>query len=108
MDVEQVWSHRVKESEIARVLTLIAEQPNRRERSKAGDQPGAFDFWFDGGAARCITGWTEYDFGDGTRATVGITPVLSVQIKFPNGATVEIRQAIDRAMRPDHEDSPKA
>jgi hypothetical protein len=86
------FKDRIDEEAVARILLLIASVPNRRERPIEGDLPGAFDFWFDGGAARLITGWTEYELADGTRATVGVTPGLSVVIKFQNGRCVSVTQ----------------
>jgi hypothetical protein len=57
------------------------------------DLEGAFDFWFDGGAARELTGFIEYQFSDGTKATVGAPiPALSVVIEFANGSRVRIQQ----------------
>ena len=54
---------------------------------------GEFDFWFDGGTARIQTGYVEYQFADGARATVA-APVLalSVTIDFPNGCRVRVQQ----------------
>jgi hypothetical protein len=54
--------------------------------------PGQFDFWFDGGAGCLITGWTDYHFADGTRATVGVTPLLRVSIRFLNGHCISVSQ----------------
>src|SRR5215467_7687666 len=84
-DNEGPFRNRVSEEQVAQVLRLIATLPNKRERPIAGDLPGTFDFWFDGGAGRIVTGWNEYDLTNGTRITVGSTPALSVAIEFPNG-----------------------
>ena len=80
MDIEELFRNRVSESQVAEVLQLIATTPNKRKKPVAGDLPGEFDFWFDGGAGRLITGWNEYDLADGTRATVASIPVLSITI----------------------------
>jgi hypothetical protein len=61
MDIEELFRNRVTESQVAEVLQLIATTPNTRKKPVAGDLPGEFDFWFDGGAGRFVTGWTEYD-----------------------------------------------
>jgi hypothetical protein len=92
IDVEELFRNRVSEEQVAQVLQLIAKLPNKRERPITGDLPGKFDFWFDGGAGRIITAWNEYALANGTRITVGATPVLSVTIEFPNGARVAIQQ----------------
>jgi hypothetical protein len=92
VNVEELFRNRVGELQVAQVLQLIATLPNKRERPVSGDPPGKVDFWFDGGAGRVITGWNEYDLADGTRVTVGTTPVLSVTIQFPSGSCVRIQQ----------------
>ena len=87
-----MFKDRVSEGDVGRILQLIADAPNSRERPIPGDLNGSFDFWFDGGAALIITGWTEYYFADGTRATVGGSSLLSVAIKLPDGSCVSVRQ----------------
>jgi len=67
LDLEEQLKRRVDEETVARILLAIATPPNRREEANPGDLSGNFDFWFDGGAARTITGWTEYEFEDGAR-----------------------------------------
>lgn len=91
-DVEGLFRNRVDETQVARVLQLVATTPNRRDRPIAGDLAGKFDFWFDGGAGQIITGWNEYDLTDGTCVVVGTSPILSVTIQFPNGSRVAIHQ----------------
>lgn len=55
--------------------------------------PDDFDFWFDGGAGRVLTGWEEFVFENGAQAEVAAqVPSLSVTIDFPDGRRVEIRQ----------------
>jgi hypothetical protein len=90
--IERVFEDRVNELEVARILQLIGQLPNKHEKAQRGDMPGAFDLWFDGGACRFITGHTEYVFEDGSKASVLVTPTLSVLIEFPDGLRVEIRQ----------------
>jgi hypothetical protein len=92
VDVAGLFRNRIDESQVARVLQLIATTPNRRDRPIAGDLPGKFDFWFDGGAGQTITGWNEYDLTDGTRVVVATIPSLSVTIQFPNGSRVAVHQ----------------
>jgi len=86
------WERRVREDRVAHILGVIATPPNRRKRPREGDLIGEFDEWFDGGALRFVTGYTEYEFSDGTRATVDVLLYLSVSIVFPNGERVYIRQ----------------
>lgn len=93
MDLQKRFERRVDERTLARVLDSIGDPPNRRSTPVAGDVEGAFDFWFDGGAARVLTGYVEYVFTDGTNATVGASfPALSVVIEFANGCRVRVQQ----------------
>lgn len=91
-DTEKPFRRRVGENVVAAILALIHTVPNRRERPLAGDLPGRYDFWFDGGACRVMTGWNEYTLADGVVAQVGINPTLSVTIRFPDGRRVHIQQ----------------
>ena len=92
MNVEELFRSRVTEAQIAQVMQIVATLPNRRNKPISGDISGEFDFWFDGGACRIITGCNEYDLADGTRVTVETIPVLSVTIQFSNGSHVKIQQ----------------
>jgi hypothetical protein len=92
MSIEELFRNRVNETHVAQVLQLVATLPNRRSEPTSGDISGKFDFWFDGGAGRIITGWVEYDLVDGTHVTVGTNPFLSVSIQFWNGSRVRIQQ----------------
>ena len=84
---------RVNESEVARILGLIANPPNLREHPNEGDVPGNFQAWFDGGAIRVDTGTKTYFLADGTRILL-LAPVtwLSAEIRFPDGNLVIVRQ----------------
>ena len=93
MDLGEQFERRVDEAAVARILQSIATAPNRREKPTSVDEPGAFDFWFDGGAATIRTGSIGYKFTDGTRATLAAPiPALSVTIEFPNGCLVTVQQ----------------
>jgi hypothetical protein len=83
----------VNESEVARILGLIANPPNLREHPNEGDVPGNFQAWFDGGAIRVDTGTKTYFLADGTRILL-LAPVtwLSAEIRFPDGNLVIVRQ----------------
>lgn len=91
-DMEEPFKRRVGEHVVAAILELIHSVPNRREKPLAGEVQGRFDFWFDGGACRVMTGWNEYTFADGVVAQVGVIPALSVTIRFPDGRRVHIQQ----------------
>ena len=91
-DANALFGYRVAESVVANILRLIATVPNKRQKPITGDPPGDFDFWFDGGAAKIFTGYTNYYFPDGTRARVETIPLLSVQIEFVDGRKVDVRQ----------------
>ena len=90
--IDHPFNQRIDELEVARVLQLISEVPNKREKPQPGDLAGTFDFWFDGGACRIITGSTEYVLTKGIKVEVIVTPGLNVKIQFPDGRSVDIRQ----------------
>jgi hypothetical protein len=93
MDLSERFKRRVPESVVAQVLKAIADEPRRRSAAAAGDLPGKFDYWFDGGGAKIETGYVEYRFVDGTKAVVGNpVPALSISIEFPNGCRVRVQQ----------------
>jgi len=84
---------RVTEEAVAWVLQLVATIPNKREARQAGDFEGDYDYWFDGGACEVFTGSIKFVFQDGTIATVAAPiPSLSLDIRFPDGRRVRIRQ----------------
>jgi len=84
----------VSGSEIAEILSLVDNLPNRRDEPIAGDLDGDFDFWFDGGACRFVTGVTEYVFASGAEASSGVLPFFNLSISFPDGRTVTVKQHI--------------
>jgi hypothetical protein len=93
MDLRARFERRVDEELVAEILRCIATPPNKRDRPVAGDLQGPFDFWFDGGAAKIQTGYVEYNFASGARATVGApVPALSVSIDFADGCRVRVQQ----------------
>lgn len=79
---------RVSEAEVARILTIIAAPTNVRDDP---ENPN-YIMLFDGGLAKANTGYTSFEFSDGTRATVSVLPWLSVGITFPDGRSVSISQ----------------
>lgn len=78
---------------VAHILELIATQPNRRNRPQKGDIKGDFHAWFDGGAVRVVTGYTVYEFTDGTRVTTHTLPYLNFKIEFCDGICIDVVQA---------------
>ncbi len=86
-------SGRLRELDVARILTAIGAPPNWRTEPMPGDLTGAYDAWFDGGAVQIGTGVTRYCFADGTVAlTSAAMPTLSINIRFPDGRTIAIEQ----------------
>jgi hypothetical protein len=93
MDLRDKFARRVDERAVAEILLWIATAPHRRDKPIVGDVQGAFDFWFDGGAGRIQTGYVEYEFTNGARATVGNpVPALTVRIDLANGCRVVVQQ----------------
>jgi hypothetical protein len=89
----ELFRNRVEEARIAAILALIAERPNRRERPGPGDPAGDFNYWFDGGAARVLTGAVEYVLSDGTRVRVAAPiPSLALTIVLADGRSVRVEQ----------------
>lgn len=92
-EIEDVFAKRVDEFEVARILQLMSQVPNRRDKARPGDVSGDFDFWFDGGACRIQTGQKEFVFENGIKATLAApVPSLHLTIDFPDGRGVEVRQ----------------
>jgi len=71
---------------IAGILAAIGSATGLRSERRAGDLEGPFDKWFEGGAIKVVTGWTEYHFADGAVAVVPITPRLRVDVRLATGA----------------------
>ena len=84
--------------ELARIVTLMSSPPNLRNKPGPGDRRDRhYDDWFDGGAIAQTTGGpTEYYFDDGVIAKwFWSTPRLELMIQWPDGLSVQIRQAAD-------------
>jgi ribosomal protein L40E len=73
----------------ARILSLITAPPNLRSQPQPGDRTGPFTQWFDGGAISTVTGYTAYEFIDGTRALVP-TPFSHILIQLPGGEQLSL------------------
>ena len=82
---------------IAQILSSIAAPSDRRQQRRIGDLEGPYDIWFDGGAVKINTGWTEYDFADGSAAVVSYYEGgwSEVQIRLPGGSYVRVVQQVD-------------
>ena len=79
-------------STVTHVLSTIAAPPALRSQSRPGDLQGEFSRWFDGGAIKFLTGWSEYHFADGTVAIVPTVPSLRVDIRLPAGAYLSVSE----------------
>ena len=86
------FADQVEVEDVVRILSLIASPPNRRESPLPNDPPGTFDFWFDGGVCTYVTGCTEYEFDDGTTASIAVLRELTLSITFPDGRSVAVKQ----------------
>jgi hypothetical protein len=86
-------SEEIRLGQIARILHLIENAPNRRTRPLPLDLPGQFDYWFDGGAYVGHTGTMTWCFSDGSQAGMAPSPQLSLWIRLPSGRTVWLREA---------------
>jgi hypothetical protein len=53
---------------------------------------GDFDWWFDGGAIRSITGNTEYHFTTGARCDIPVTPLFHVYVTLADGTPIHIAE----------------
>jgi len=84
---------RVPETEVARILSLIAAEPGRRAKRRPDDLEGPYDYWFDGGAVSMLTQHIRYHFADGSEAYRAISPHrLSLTIVLPSKERVTIAQ----------------
>lgn len=94
-------NRRISESEIACILNTITNPPNLRKHPQKGDMKGRFLAWFDGGAIRVDTGVKTYFLDDKTVVEVQ-SPInwISIEIEFPDGESVVIKQLKKREMRP--------
>lgn len=72
-------------SDIAKILYLIAKRPNYRPDPVVPEK-----YLFDGGSVRLITGYSHFEFSDGTVAYSNTLPYLNLDITFPDGVQVTI------------------
>ena len=83
--------------EVARLLRLVADMPDRRDRPRPGDLEGPYDVWFDGGACRYLTSLNSFDFVGGGSAWLSTTTLrLSGGVTLPSGETVSFSEAPPR------------
>ena len=87
-----MFENRASEAKIGEILQRIGRQANLRSKPLDGDLEGDYDAWFDGGAVKHVTGVSEYVLDDGSRASVAVTPSLSVEIHLADGTGVSVRQ----------------
>ena len=79
-----MWNQSISEK-LAKILQLIAHQPNRRPHPNE-----SYVDIFDGGLVRVMTGVTEYEFTDGTRAFYGTGLDVTLTIYLPSGEEITI------------------
>lgn len=91
----KITKRRIKEDEVAHILAIIANPPSLHREQREGDLAGDYDEWFDGGARRKVTGYTLYQFANGTKAIVHVFMRLHISILFSDGVRVSIRQEDD-------------
>jgi hypothetical protein len=72
--------------EIARILNLMADKPNRRAHPTGGG--GGL---FDGGQWTVMTGITKYKFSDGSSALYGTGLEQELTIRLATGEEVHIK-----------------
>lgn len=72
--------------EIARILILMADKPNRRPHPR-----GAATGVFDGGQWTVMTGVTSYQFADGSSAIYGTACERELTIRLATGPEVQIK-----------------
>lgn len=96
--IEILATNTIPLGKLARMLAQMDSPPNHRRVALTGDRRDRhYDAWFDGGAIVTPTGGpTEYWFDDGARATMPeLSPRLGVEIEWPDGRAVSIKQGAD-------------
>lgn len=102
--MDDPFEDRVDPEDVADVLSVIGDPPNLRGAPRPYDLMGDFDEWFDGGAVKHKTGYSEYTLEDGTFATVEATPQLSVIIRFGDRLVVIRQLSVDDLEAADDEE----
>jgi hypothetical protein len=69
---------------VACLLNLMAAPPNLRSQPMPSDLAGHFTQWFDGGAIDTTTGYTVFEFNDGSRGLIP-TPFPHIFIQLASG-----------------------
>ena len=88
-----LFSRRVNEEHLARILQTVATPPNRRDKAEKDDLQGEYDFWFDGGACKQHTGSQHYFFADGTMVSIVFPAAwLWLSVNLPDGEIVDVMQ----------------
>lgn len=80
--MDDPFEDRIDPEDVADVLAVVADPPNLRGGPRPYDLVGDYDEWFDGGAVKHETGYSEYTLDDGTIVTVEVSERLSVIIRF--------------------------
>jgi hypothetical protein len=82
---------------IVHILRLINERPNKRNQPRSDDLQGLYTSWFDGGAVAEMTGYTSYEFADGSKAMVHVLGYLYITITLANGTEICLIEETPRA-----------
>src|SRR5262245_3869205 len=76
--------------DIARILRLINEKPNKRSQPRPDDLQGFYTSWFDGGAVNEATGYTRYKFADGSEAMEHVPGYFYITITLADGTNITV------------------
>lgn len=82
---------------VSHILKLITEKPNERNKPRPDDLQGSYTSWFDGGAVNQYTGFTIYDFADGSKAIVHVLGYLYITVTLANGTKICVIEETSRA-----------
>jgi hypothetical protein len=82
---------------ITHILKLITEEPNKRNQPRSTDLQGFYTSWFDGGAVNEDTGFTSYEFADGSKAIVHVLGYFYITVMLDNGTKISIIEETPKA-----------
>lgn len=81
---------------ISNLLRLISSRPNERTAPNEHDLKGDFDIWFDGGAARIVTGYNHYTLMDGIEVwywhAEGFRQEGIITVRYPDGTKITVKE----------------
>ncbi|GEM_PF-2342150 len=85
--------------DVARILRLIGERPNERFEPRSDDLQGHFTSWFDGGAVNEVTGYTSYEFDDGSEAMTHVLGYFYISVTLADGTKITVIEETQRSGR---------